>query len=148
MLVKPAEPIEIRQELFLPANFDDLTQRFLDESGESEMTPDLIRKQINGMIGGQFWTIRVDGLMTGYFYAEIMPTEYGNLVGLVHELFIEKNLTRPGIIQKVDETLDEWAKRNGASELAFFTRREPRAFMRLLKNKWRLDSWVLKRACV
>lgn len=143
-----APDIEIKRQNTLPIDFDFLTEKFIDEAGEYERTPTSIRAQILSMKEGALWVIRVENSIAGYFFAEILPTEYGGLIGLIHEVFIDKNFSKPEIINQVDETLNEWAKSCGAKELAFYTRRKPLAFMRLLKNKkWGVDSCVLKRTC-
>ena len=134
---------EIQIEIF------DLVSEFIHRSRESERNVDSIIIQACNVVerGGACWLIR-DGLdPVGYFFAEIMPTEYGTTICFIHELFISPRHSRKRLINSIDEIIGSWARTKNTTEIAFFTRRDPWAFRNLLKNGWDIDSFVMKR-CV
>jgi GTP-sensing pleiotropic transcriptional regulator CodY len=129
-----------------PTEFGSLCSEFLRRSGDHERTVESIKNQIRKLTQKQdsdFWVISEKGEIIGYFFAEILPTEYGTQVCLVHQVVIragsKKHLT------EIDCHLEKWASVRGATEMAFFTRRNTTAFLRSLKNGWAVDSVVLKR---
>lgn len=125
---------------------ENLIAEFLKKSHDHERTVESVKKQIRDLQdqgNGNIWLV-LDGDKTlGYYFAEILPTEYESKVCLVHQLYLMSS--KKSTLQKIDSHLESWAKKQGASELAFFTRRNPKAFLRSLKNGWQVDSVVLKR---
>lgn len=91
---------------------------------------------------GCLWTISEKEVFRGYFFAEIVPTEYETRICLVHQVMVKGNKK---IIREIESVVEKWAIENGVHEMAFFTRRKPEAFIRSTGRKWEVDSVVLKR---
>lgn len=129
-----------------PGEFYGLVQRFIEKSEEKERTAQSIKEQIRGILEkdtGAFWTIWNGEILSGYFFAEIVPTEYGSEICLIHEVMIEG--FSGSLLRDVDRVLEVWARMKDVDEMAFFTRRNSNAMIRTLKNGWKVDSTVLKR---
>lgn len=138
--------IEIRRSFVFPEGFDNQVEEFIYKSGEKERTVESIKNQIGDILNrgtGGLWTIWNDERLSGYLFADIVPAEYGGFVCLIHNLMIDRN--RKNILKNVNDIIEPWAKKNGASEMAFFTRRNTKAMIRALNNDWEIDSTVLKR---
>ncbi len=125
---------------------DLLIRRFLAKANEHERTLDQVKSQIREILyaeTGALWTIWKGGTLTGYFYADIVPTEYEGWICLIHQLMIDPK--SPNTILKVENELEEFMSKRRVTEMAFFTRRNTEAFIRRLKKGWHVDSIVLKR---
>jgi hypothetical protein len=133
--------------LHLDEEFFALCGEFLKKSGDTERTIDSIRQQIVELEGGGFWLIKEEGGQTiCYFFAEIRPSEYGTLVCLIHQVVVSAKAKRKWHwLKQVDGYLHAWAKAHGATQLVFYTRRSPKAFVRALDNGWEVESVVLSR---
>lgn len=145
--IKPEEVIR-----FLP-----MIRQSLVRSGEQDMNEVKILNQLaEASMRGSAWSINGTELNdsnfwktpAGYFYLSLQPAEYGGIVTIVNQLYIKKEFSQHGIIHIVDNFIEKWAKKNGSQEIAFFTRREVKPFLRKLGNGWELDSHVLKRSLV
>jgi hypothetical protein len=125
-----------------------LFRLFVQEAGEYERTPISILEQARKSAerNGSFWLISKGVEPVGYFFAEIVPSEYGTLVCLIHQVFIMARHSKPGLIRTIDGIIGAWGRNNGAAEVAFLTRRNPQAFLRYLGGDWILDSHIIKRS--
>lgn len=124
-----------------------LIREFIRRANE-EQSVDNIIDQMLGVFhspNGALWFIRKGTKPVGYFYVELVRNEYDQNACLIHELMIAPKYSRPGLIESVDATIGAWAKLRNVREIVFYTRRNPNAFLRHLKNGWKLDSWILKR---
>lgn len=136
----------IQNAVHFPREFGSLCSDFLKRSGDHERTVESVKQQIRGLSqkeDSDFWVITEKGETIGYFFAEIMPTEYGTKVCLIHQVVIRARGKKH--LAEVDRHLEKWASVRGATEMACYTRRKPEAFIRTLKNGWAIDSVVLKR---
>lgn len=125
--------------LFYPMVHD-----FLKRAMEYELSADLIIEQIIDAEGK--WVIfNEKNEAKGYFFASIQRTEYRSLVVLVRQLYIAPEWGESGALRLTDSVLEQWGRQRGASEIAFYTRRNPKAFCKSLGNGWGVDSCVLKR---
>lgn len=131
----------------LPKNMDKLIHNFILGSGDYERTVDSVLRQIHYLLAnnGAMWIIGDSDSLFGYFLAEIVPTEYESSICLVHQLFIKRNRSSRNLIKQVDAIITGWAKNKNVKDIAFYSRRSPEAFMRLLGRDWLIDSYVLKR---
>lgn len=122
---------------------------FLRKAKEYEQTTDSVLKQIQDVLlrGGELWIIRNGFKTVGYFFCEIVCNEYDHKACLIHELMIDRRHTRKGLVRTIDAVIEAWSKLKGVHDIVFYTRRDPHAFLKILGNNWRLDSWVMKR-CV
>lgn len=132
----------------IPSTLGKLIDEFIIFSGEFERTPISILNQINYVLRrvGGLWVIYNSHNPIGYFFTEVVPTEYGTWACLIHQLYIKTSFAKRGVIHSVDGIIGAWARNNGATEVAFYTRRNPQAFNRLLGKNWNIDSFILKRA--
>jgi hypothetical protein len=121
-----------------------MIQGFLDNSGEPELSVEdvyrmMIRTPRNECI---FFVIQEDGEPRGYLFAQSMPDEYGERVVLVQSTFVKG--VRENFWQDMVRKLGGFAKEQGCDTMYFTTRRDPKAFARLLRTPWTLDSHVMK----
>jgi len=72
-----------------------------------------------------------------------MSTDVGEKTVVVHHLFIDSD--DKNLIHEFDFKVGEWGRSLGATEVGFYTRRNPEAFIRRVKNGWEFDCYVLKR---
>lgn len=123
-----------------------MIEKFILDSGEKERTVESIRKQIKGVLEketGALWVIEKDEKIVGYFFCEIVLSEYESYLCLIHEVMIHG--FSKSRLREIDQTLEAWAKGENVNEMVCFTRRNPDAFIRTLGNGWEKDSVVLKR---
>lgn len=114
---------------------------FLAGALEFEKTEeDLIEQIRTGLALGAFALWRIGP--QGFCFAEILPTDVGSKVVMVHGAYLEK--ADPKTLGELDQAIETWARIYGAEGSVFYTRRKPEAFLRRLK-KWKLDSYVLRR---
>ncbi len=121
-----------------------MVQEFLRRSDEHEATVHNVEEQIVDIIDadkGAFWTLWEHEALCGYFYASVMPGEFGGVILLIHEVM--SKVRSSSVLRAVDETLEAFARKRGAQAMAFFTRRSPNAFIRKLGLEWEIDSIVL-----
>jgi len=124
---------------FLPA--------YLARSHETERTEGDILGVIASGVGDEFkslWTFTDEkSICIGFAFAEVMTTDLGKKIVNVHHLFISSD--DKTILHEFDFKVGEWGKRFGATEVGFYTRRNPEAFLRRVKNGWEFDCYVLRR---
>lgn len=117
---------------------------FIRNSNERELTVQKVWRMMREVPNDEcaFFVIRLDGLTKGYLFAQTMPDEYGEKILLVQSAYVEgvKENYWPEMVRK----LEEFGKSKGCETMYFTTRRSPKAFMRLLRTKWTLDSHVMK----
>lgn len=131
----------------LPQNLGYLIDEFITLASEFERTPVSVLGQIDYALrkSGGFWLITNLETPIGYFFTEIVPTEYGTWVCLIHQLYIRTRYAKQKLVNQVDAIVAAWARNNNAREVVFYTRRNPTAFNRLLGSHWNVDSFILKR---
>lgn len=93
---------------------------------------------------------------TSFLWAAPTVQENGTSVIQVHAAFVSPFLSPSEatfILQEFETRLNQYAQEHKISEIGFYTRRNPQAFMRRLNragqnlfSEWTLDSYVLKRA--
>ena len=120
---------------------------YLIKSGETERTIEGILEEIASAYADNFKTLWLffdsRGDIFGFAFAEIMYSELGHKVVNIHHLYI-CGYDR-GAIHEFDHKVGDWGREHGALEVGFYTRRDPVAFLRRIKNGWEFDSYVLKR---
>jgi hypothetical protein len=127
--------------------FRELIQKFIDQSGEPELTVDDVLNKIKNTDPAKRAIYEVcegnSGIVCGYLFAEVMPDEYGEDILLVQSTYIDPIIGENIWPQMVDD-LEDFGKSKGCHTMYFTTRRNPQAFIRLLQTPWTLDSYVLK----
>lgn len=126
-----------------------MVEDFIKRAKEREHTIDSVIELMMDVQsrGGAAWIIRKGSKAIGYFFCEIVMNEQSREACLVHELMIAPRHQGAKLLQSIDAVIGAWAKLRDAKEIVFYTRRDPNAFVRLIKNGWKLDSWIIKR-CV
>lgn len=143
-MIEARNSLVIRRNYTLPKGFGELVKEFIRRAGEDEATIDDIEKQIIDIVdanSGGFWTIWEDETLKGYFYASVVPGEFGGRVLMIHEVMSWAKDS--AILRKVDATLEMFGRRANVAMMAFFTRRNPNALIRKLGLEWEIDSIVL-----
>lgn len=133
----------------IPQGFDELADSFIKDSFDYEMNVESIKEQINFVLEeqrGAFWTIWDKGDLSGYFFCEVLPAEYGGFVCIVKEAFVKKSGIK--LAKEIENTVEDWARKHSIDELVFYTRRNPIAFMNALNKGWKIDSFVLKKRLI
>ncbi len=143
-MIEKGNSLVLQRNYTLPRGFGKLVKEFLDKSKEQEANVEQVENQILDIIDadkGAFWTIWQHEELSGYFYASIMPGEFGGIILLIHEVM--SRIRSSSVLQAVDATLESFGHSKGAQAMAFFTRRNPHAFLRRLGARWEIDSIVL-----
>lgn len=126
--------------------WEPLITDFLARSQSYEMEKSRFWEQIlNAYFHGAAWKIKPDGVFSGFFFMIPQPAEYGGVVGVVQAFYINNAHRIPAIMREVDDCLQEFAASSGYDEIAFYTRRNPKAFLKAIGGDWDLDSYVIKR---
>jgi hypothetical protein len=121
-----------------------MIQAFLDNSGEPELSVETVYEMMSSAPDDEcvFFSIEEDHKMRGYLFAQLMIDEYSKRIVWVHSAYV--NEIRENFWVEMESRLHLFAKLHGCSTMYFTTRRNPKAFVRLLRTKWVLDSYVLK----
>ena len=123
-----------------------MIQGFIDNSEEPELSVERVYSMMNEMNRDdcQFYGIYEGGDdPVGYLFAQVMPDEYGDDIILVQSSYVKPG-TKTHFWIEMEEHLYRFAKKHGCDVMYFTTRRNPKAFARLLRTSWTLDSHVLK----
>ena len=96
----------------------------------------------------------VDEHPIAFLWTAIQPNETGGITLRVHALYVKKEIL-PADSKKITTTFEKiltsMARDRKASEIGFYTRRNPEAFIRRLNRtspswrRWTLDSYVITR---
>lgn len=139
--------IEIIEKKLGPTLTDELwilISGFILNSGEPELTAERVFGMMNHVAPDEyvFFEIRDDKALKGYLFAQTMPDEYGDLILLVQSAYIHGVTENfwPDMVKR----LEDFGRSRGCDTMYFTTRRNPKAFMRLLRTPWTLDSHVMK----
>lgn len=120
---------------------------YLSRSLEFNRSSDDVINEISSGMNDEFkslWIIfNKKSERCGFGFCQVMFSEYGNKIVNIHHLFISDNDRE--LIHEFDHKVGEWGKKLGATEVGFYTRRNPSAFLRRIKNGWDFDSYILKR---
>lgn len=118
----------------------EFVERFVSRS-KDEITRDDAITQIFADTPSRLWFIHEDEVFKGYMFAEFSDCLEGSFIA-VHQLYME-NLKDRTIYDRLQETLWDFSRQFGARKLMCSTRHNPHAFLRLLKNGWKIDSYLL-----
>lgn len=87
------------------------------------------------------WFIHENDVVKGYLFAEVTQNHEG-VFTVIHQLYI-KGVQDRTIFDKVVEFLKDFGKQFGSREIIFSTDHDPKAFIRLIKNGFKVESHIL-----
>lgn len=113
---------------------------FITGSGEDFTVNDAM-KQIFADTPSRLWLIYEDEILKGYMFAEFSRCIEGDFTA-VHQLFMHKVKDRT-VYNHLSDALWDFNRQFGSRKLVCSTRHNPQAFLRLMKNGWKIDSYLL-----
>lgn len=120
-----------------------LIWEFIQVTQDKEYTVDSTIDQIfHSDVPMGLWLVYEGVQMVGYCFVELVETRH-EVFTAFHHLYIRSR--KPAkIYEKLWHEVAEWSKPLGSKSFLFTTKRNPKAFMRLLKQNWKLDSYILR----
>ena len=116
--------------------------RFFSKSKEEDGTVEQVYTQV---VNGNLWVVTEKNRIYGYVVVGLTKTEYGQVVSIIYQLYLEGKAKTKKVRDLVDKTISAWSADNGAQKILFCTSRNSEAFERLLKNGWAVDSVILSK---
>lgn len=139
-MLKFERPKYLDPEMF--DKFVEFIEVFIDKSHEDMTVKDVIThiSSCNPNESG-VWFIYEDEILKGYLFAEVVKNHEG-ICTIIHHLCISGIKDR-NIFTKVVNLLKEFGAPLGSKEIIFSTDHDPKAFIRLIKNGFQVESHIL-----
>ena len=128
-------------DFFFPLVSEYLVRSFGKDENPKEIIDDIYISSVDD--SKSFWVFYDNAEAIGFGFADIRYSEKGHKTCVINHLFINGKNNK--LIHEFDYKVEKWAKKRGCEEMGFFTRRNPVAFLKKLKNGWEFDCYVLTR---
>ncbi len=123
----------------------DLVDSFIRKAGESDIEHKDAMAVIDTLVrtnkGALFGVFEGDR-MVGYLAMETC-LNVGRVISIVHHMYLDNSVKETGVFKDLVDTGIRWAEEMKAKNIYFSTRRNSKAFQRLLGEGWTIDSTVL-----
>ena len=126
-----------------PSQYDslvELVKSFITGAGET-IGLDAALIQIFANSPSRLWFIYEDEILKGYLFAEYSKCIEGDFIA-IHQLYMDEIKDRK-IYSHIFNVLQDFSHQFGAKKLICSTRHNPRAFIRLIKHNFKIDSYIL-----